>query len=116
MCHVLIIEDEYLFADFIAWMAETNGADTTNIANSEATAMASAMNQVPDLILSDVNLGKGGKGPDAVARIRDALGDIPVIFVTSTPEECSTCDYARAILDKPVQPERLVAAMQAISD
>lgn len=113
MCHVLIIEDEYLIADFMAWMAEMNGADTTNIASSEAAAMASAMSQVPDLILSDVNLGKGGKGPEAVARIRDELGDIPVIFLTASPEECSACDYASAILDKPVQPERLVAAMQA---
>ena len=114
MCHVLIIEDEYLIADFMAWMAETNGADTTSIAGSEAAAVASAMSQVPDLILSDVNLASGGRGPKAVERIRATLGDIPVIFVTATPEECTPCEYAKAILDKPVQPERLVAAMHAI--
>ena len=114
MCHVLIIEDDYLIADFMAWMAETNGAHTTSIAGSEAAAVASAMSQVPDLILSDVNLASGGRGPNAVERIRAKLGDIPVIFVTATPSDCSPCDYASAILDKPVQPERLVAAMHAI--
>lgn len=115
MCHVLIIEDEFLIAEFMAWMVEANGAETTSIAASVGTAVAAAHDRHPGLIVSDVNLAEGGKGPDAVARIREELGGVPVIFVTATPDECRSCDYASAILEKPVQPERLVAAMKAIT-
>lgn len=114
MRHVLIIEDEYFIAEFMAWMAEINGAETTSIVASEGSAITSATNRMPDLILSDVNLASGGRGPRAVERIRAELGEVPVIFVTASPEDCSMCDYASAILDKPVQPERLAAAMAAI--
>ena len=114
MCHVLIIEDEFLIAELLASMVEQNGADTTSIACSEAQAISSAREQQPGLIVSDVNLGRGGKGPDAVAQIRDELGNIPVIFVTATPRECLPCDYATAILDKPIQPERFAAAIKSL--
>lgn len=114
MCHVLIIEDEFLIAEMLAWMVETNGADTTSIAGSVFAALKEARDNRPSLIVSDVDLGTGGKGPDAVSKIRDELGDIPVIFVTATPGECRSCDYASAILDKPVSPERFAAAVRAI--
>ncbi len=114
MCHVLIIEDEFLIAELLASMLEANGADTTSIAVSEVQALSSARERQPDLIVSDVNLGRGGSGPDAVVRIRDELGDIPVIFVTATPRECAPFDYAAAVLDKPIQPDRFAAALRSI--
>lgn len=115
MCHVLIIEDEVLIAEYLAWIAEENGAVSTAIAVSASAALRCAGEHRPELIVSDVNLAPGWNGPDAVQQIRAEFGEIPVIFVTASPEQCTHCEYAEAIIEKPIQPERLAAAVQAIT-
>lgn len=77
-------------------------------ADTEDEAVAAAIDQRPDVILSDVRL-RIGTGPQAVARIRVTLGPVPVIFVTGTPEECEPCEYATAVLSKPVNDRALKA-------
>ncbi|WP_242140618.1 response regulator [Sphingomonas sp. TREG-RG-20F-R18-01] len=113
MCHVLVIEDEPLIAEYVAALAEMAGATSSTIADTVKSAVDAAHNQAPDLILSDVNLLRGERGPDAVAAIRSKMGAIPVIFITATALDCIDCDYASAILEKPVQPERVIAAISA---
>lgn len=61
-----------------------------------------------------MNLLRGDWGPDAVSRIRSHVGEIPVIFITATATDCVDCDYASAILEKPIQPERVMAAIAAL--
>jgi len=114
MYHVLVIEDESLIADYVGGLAEMAGATSFAIADTVAVAVDAAQHHAPDLILSDVNLLDGERGPDAVATIRAAMGDIPVIFITATAADCVNCDYAHAILEKPIQPERVMAAIAAL--
>ncbi|RZL17589.1 MAG: response regulator [Sphingomonas sp.] len=114
MCHVLIIEDDPIVAMHLSLLAEDAGATSIGMADTEADACIAAQAQRPDVILSDVRLFEG-TGPGAVARIRTDLGPIPVIFVTGTPEECNACDYAAAILTKPVNDRALVAAFVQIA-
>jgi DNA-binding NtrC family response regulator len=114
MCHTLIIEDEFLIAEYIADLAERAGATSYTIVDSEAQAFQSVSDRKPGMILSDVDLKRGGHGPAAVAAIRKEAGNIPVIFITGTPQACNSCDYAMAILEKPIQPERVMAAMSRI--
>lgn len=113
MCHVLVIEDEPLIAEYVGALAEMAGATSFVIADTTGSAVDAAEAHAPDLILSDVNLLRGDRGPDAVARIRSAMGAIPVIFITATATDCVDCDYATAILEKPIQPERVMAAIAA---
>lgn len=115
MCHALIIEDEFLIADYLAGLMETVGVDSSAIAGCGSAAVCAARSQPPDLIVGDVELGHGDKGPDAVAQIRNELGAIPVIFMTATPEQCAKCDYALAILDKPIRAERLLALVRPLA-
>lgn len=115
MCHVLVIEDEPLIADHIGYIAERAGATSIAYAYTEMEAVASAKTQAPDVILSDVNLKEGGTGPRAVETIRDAAGPVPVIFITGTPEECEPCEYAAAILGKPVQEQRVIDAFRQVA-
>jgi len=61
-----------------------------------------------------VNLFDGERGPDAVATMRSAIGDIPVIFITATAADRVDCDYATDILEKPIQPERVMATIAAV--
>jgi CheY-like chemotaxis protein len=114
VCHVLVIEDEPLVAEYIADVAEQAGASSVAFAISEAEAINSAQSCVPDVILSDVDLKAGGHGPTAVAAIREQAGPVPVIFITGTPEACKPCDYAAAILGKPVQPHAIVSAFSTV--
>lgn len=111
MCHVLVIEDEPLIAEFVADIAERAGATSVATAMTEAEAVAAAATCLPDVILSDVNLKRGGTGPHAVQAICSVSGPIPVIYITGTPEECEPCDDAVAILNKPIQAELVMAAI-----
>lgn len=115
MCHVLVIEDEPLIAMLVADVAEIGGATSTVFAESEETAMIAARQMVPNVIVSDVDLKEGGRGPLAVAAIRDEFGPVPVIFVTGTPEDCEPCDYAHAILAKPMNEAAFLHAFAQVA-
>ncbi|MEH3036093.1 MAG: response regulator [Sphingomonas adhaesiva] len=69
MCHVLVIDDEPLTAEYVADIAEAEGATSVLAAASEAEALNAARCLVPDVIISDVDLKAGGTGPHACAAI-----------------------------------------------
>lgn len=112
MCHVLVIEDEWLIGEHIEEIARGNGASSVDRAETERDAVNAALANPPALILSDVKLAEG-TGPGAVWTIREQLGPCPVIFITGTPEACEPCDYAHAILGKPLQPSQIGEAFRA---
>lgn len=114
MCHVLIIEDEWLIAEHLAQIAEQAGATSIATACTQDEAVNAACARVPDIILSDVKL-LAGTGPLAVAAIVSALGPIPVIFITGTPEACHPCDPSSVILHKPIASARVIAAFRRLA-
>lgn len=107
--HVLIIEDEALIALDLQDLFEANGATSVDIAETQSEAIELARARRPDLICSDVTL-RQGTGPMAVEAIRAERGDIPVIFITATPEACLPCPPTARILGKPVR-HALVASI-----
>lgn len=115
MCHVLVIEDEPLIADHIAYIAEMAGATSVVFATTEAEAITAARSAMPAVILSDVDLKQGGTGPRACHAIRAEMGEIPVIFITGTPEHCDPCDYAAAILSKPIAQHHVIEAFRSVA-
>lgn len=98
--HVLIIEDEPLVALDLQSFLEELGADSVEIAETEEQALVLACETRPDLITADYGL-REGTGPDAVRRIRDDLGDVPVVYVTAQPDRCRG-DGDHAVIPKPV--------------
>ena len=108
MCHTLIIEDEWYIADLMAEWAETAGARSVAFAVTEAEAVAEATANPPAFIISDVKLAEG-TGPKAVERITSALGRIPTMFVTATPEDCIPCEDAVAVVMKPARGSDIIA-------
>lgn len=101
MCHVLVIEDDFLIADHIVSLAEAAGATSVVQADTEEGAIAAARDRRPEMILSDVKLACG-TGPLAVQAILAEHGAIPVIFITGTPEACEPCPSPSVILEKPI--------------
>lgn len=101
MCHALVIEDDWLIADHIICLIEQAGATSIAQADTQDAAIEQARNRRPDIIVSDVKLLQG-TGPAAVQRILSQYGDLPVIFVTGTPEDCIPFAPPMVILNKPV--------------
>ena len=109
MSLVLIIEDEPLIAMAIEMALQDAGAQSFAYADTEDAAVTAARDHRPDLITSDVSL-LDGTGPCAVRTIQHEIGDIPVIFLTGTPEDCEPCEPPGSILSKPFDATILISA------
>lgn len=115
MCHVLIIEDEAMFAMLLQDTLEEAGATSFSFAATESEAIFLAKEHTPALIASDVHLLEG-TGPSAVKRIHAELGKMPVIFITATPADCEPCDPPGvAVLTKPVTPSQVISAFRQLA-
>jgi CheY-like chemotaxis protein len=101
MCHVLIIEDEWLIAELISHHLESLGATSFDYAMTQSEAVALAIAHVPQVITSDVKLIEG-TGPLAIKVIHQEVGPVPIIYITATPDECEPCEHSVAILSKPL--------------
>lgn len=117
---ILIIEDEPIIAMDLEMLVRRCGHRVVGIATSETQAVTMAMAHRPTLILADINLGRGGDGSRAVARILRVTEDsrIPVIFVTAYPERLLTGEAAEPalVITKPFDPMSLaVATYHAVS-
>jgi CheY-like chemotaxis protein len=114
---VLIIEDEPIIALDIQELVERCGHSVVGVAATEQEAVALARSQPPSLVLADINLGAGGDGATAVARIlKDTT--VPVIFVTAYPERLLTGEAVEPafVITKPFDPTTLaVATYQAVT-
>ncbi len=115
MCHVLIIEDDWLIADHIAQLVGTAGATSVVTVDNEEDALTQALANPPQVIISDVSLGRGGNGPSAVRRIICSVGERPVLFITGEPRSFQPPSPAMQVLHKPVEDHILVATFQAIA-
>lgn len=114
MCHVLIIEDDWIIADHIALLVEAAGARSVDMAATEDEAVTHAMLRPPAVIISDVNLGEG-TGPSAVATIIARLGCVPVMFVTGEPRAFQPPFSDMPVLHKPVDDQTLIATFKMIA-
>lgn len=108
MCHALVIEDDYLAADYVAALAEIAGATTSEIAQTEEAAVEAARKRRPDIILCDVRV-EVGCGRAAVTRIEAEIGSIRVIYVTGEPDACAQGD---GVLAKPFHRDAFLDAFR----
>ncbi len=114
---VLIIEDEPIIAMDIEELVQNCGHNVVGVATTEAEAVQLAERHKPGLILADINLGIGGDGSSAVARIMQHHY-APVIFVTAYPERLLTGEDLEPayVITKPFEPLTLaIATYQAVT-
>ena len=115
---ILIVEDEAMIAWSLETLFEDMGFTDIEIAATGEEAARLASRRVPDLLVSDINLGGGVDGVAAAAAMR-AAADIPVIFVSGY----ASADVRRrvdadvpgaTVLRKPIQPDDLRTAVSAL--
>ena len=110
---ILVIEDEVLIAMDLHDIVEEMGHSVSGMAATHQHAIALAKTAKPDLILSDIQLGDGSSGIDAVNEILNGVGDIPVIFITAFPEYLLTGEGLEPafVMTKPYRAEQLKSAL-----
>src|ERR1700721_1418543 len=104
--HALIIEDEMMIALSLEEMLTGLGFRSFDIADTATAALLCARKHRPNMITADGRIN-GGTGMEAVDRITDAMGAIPVIYVTGSPKFIAGRE---PIVAKPFSSETLGAA------
>ena len=110
---VLIIEDEAIIAVDLESIVSDMGHKITGVARTETGAVELADKERPDLILSDIQLADKSSGIDAVNRILDQYGEIPVIFITAYPERLLTGEGPEPafLISKPYSEQQVMSAV-----
>lgn len=113
---VQIVEDEYIVAHDLRQNLESMGYAVTGIAASEQQAMELAERERPDLVLMDINLGRGGDGTHAAGLIKQRF-QLPVIYLTAYAGDDILQKAIRAApygyVLKPFEPRELNATIRA---
>ncbi|MDC0737861.1 response regulator [Cognatishimia sp. SS12] len=110
---VMIIEDEAVIAMDLESIVADMGHQVTGVARTETGAMDLARKELPDLILSDIQLADNSSGTDAVGRILKEHGNIPTIFITAFPERLLTGDGLEPtfLISKPYTEDQVRSAV-----
>ncbi|MDQ3245909.1 MAG: response regulator [Pseudomonadota bacterium] len=110
--HAFIIEDDYLIGQALRDMLEPLGFTSFSFARSEDAAVMGARAQNIDLITADIRLlpGDGVNAVEAICKDRH----IPVVFITGYAEELEERAPLAVVVQKPVKPEALSAAVNNV--
>jgi PAS domain S-box-containing protein len=115
MKRVFIVEDEGIVAMELADHVRAMGHEVCGHAARGDAALREIPLARPDLVLMDINLGKGLSGLDVVEQLRTVI-DVPVIFLTAFSNEEFTRRAGRSgsfmYLVKPFEPRVLRANME----
>jgi adenylate cyclase len=113
---ILVVDDEEPIRNLITDTLQPEG-HTVIVAGDGATALRLALEQLPDLILCDVQL-PDIQGIDLARRIREFDADVPIVIVTGLADvdlavsalKLGASDY----ITKPFNPRQLLGTVQTI--
>lgn len=95
---ILIIEDEIIVALDIKSALENLGYEVTSIATNDTEALQSIKENIPNIILADINLENSRDGIDIIKEIKN-IHNIPAIYLTAFSDDAT---INRAIETNPV--------------
>ncbi len=112
---ILVVEDNRIVAEDIKNNLQEMGYAVCAIATSGKRALAAVQEQMPDIAILDIRLGKGMNGIDTAAELRDKYR-IPIIYLTAHAD-AETVSRAKktepyAYLVKPFDVEELQSAVE----
>lgn len=111
---VLLIEDDPLVRSVLSETLDGNGFEVDGLANAEDALILLGAGQVPDVLVTDVNLGPGLDGFDLADLARQRHPDVEVILISGTTPDLPRRAAGRHehFLQKPFPPEQLAAMIR----
>ena len=113
---VLVVDDNSEFCRLICQLFESMGVEATPVYS--AVDALSAIETMPDLIVTDVMLPGELKGPQLISEIRKRLGDLPVVYVSGYQQNILMDEELRRgdveFLQKPFGRDDLRRALEQI--
>ncbi|TDH60642.1 response regulator [Dankookia rubra] len=111
---VLLIEDDELVRSALSETLDGNGFEVDGLANAEDALILLGAGQVPDVLVTDVNLGPGLDGFDLAELARARHPDVEVILISGTTPDLARRATGRheRFLQKPFEPEQLAAKIR----
>lgn len=116
--NILVVEDELLVAWHLEGLVRDMGASVCGIANDGESALTMARREHPDLILMDVNLGRG---KDGLAVAAELSGELDAYFLFVTAYDAGAVESRKRlmgvegpVIGKPVDGARLGAAIRGV--
>jgi two-component system, NarL family, invasion response regulator UvrY len=79
---LLLVDDHALFRESLATVLTGLGFRVVGQASDEAAALALMVESHPDVVLIDINLGRGGNGLRLLRQIRALGSAVPVVVVS----------------------------------
>jgi two-component system, response regulator PdtaR len=114
---ILVVEDEFLVANYICSVLEDAGYPVAGTAANAAEAVAIAAAKRPSLALLDIRRAGGDDGVVLAGHLRNLLPDLPVVFVSGSGDPATRARIAATapsgFLQKPVSPEALLNAIRS---
>lgn len=117
MARAVIVEDDFLVAEFLRIVCEEIGVDVAGVAYSAGDADRLIAEQNPSHVLMDVRLGGTRDGVDIAIDVHAISPSTRIIFVTGSREPGTlariAADHPFRVLIKPVMVSDLREALTA---
>lgn len=111
---VLIVEDEFLIAEYFRIIVEQLGYEVCGLVPTAEEAVTLARHAAPDVVIMDVRLAGAEDGVEAARKIR-AIRPVPIIYVTASraPQTSRRIgdDHPGEVLTKPVVQQHIQEAL-----
>jgi len=108
--NILIVDDSATTGNLIRLHLENLGYRVTALTNSAEEALQAIEQELPDLVLMDINLGEGINGIEAADIIMNRH-HVPVIYVTAYSDEKTLAAVKQSMpygyINKPIRPKDL---------
>lgn len=110
---ILVVDDEAEFCENVKDVLELEGYEVVT-AYDGLQAIQMVKQNVPDMILMDINMPKMG-GPEAFKKIREIVPRIPIAMMTAYSMDDAITDTLKGacgFLDKPLSFDRLFTIIE----
>ena len=115
---ILIVDDEFLIADYIASVVEEAGHTVVGTAASADEAMRLLIEEKPDVAILDIKIDGDRDGIELATEMQAAGLEVPHVFITGSgdPRTKTRAEATGpiAFLQKPLNAPQLEVALRAV--
>ncbi len=115
---VIIVEDEFIAAEFLKEMLQEQGVEVLDIIDNGKEAIEVCIAKKPDVIFMDVMLRDNISGSEAAVTISQAI-QTKIIFLTAYVDtemvDYAVASHAAAYLTKPYNEAQIIATLRLVT-